>query len=158
MSLDTVAIRFSNFFYFSIYRSKFRLEKCSQQNKSPFNCSRRLMSTERDIQAIESLLSQIPQEKSLAAQVLTAAEIDNDIALKFQSHAAEILELARSKLQKRANYINLATTLTFFLLYSYTMMLQSTSSFEIESRCVAPASLHDSARLCERATPNGCLP
>jgi hypothetical protein len=93
----------------------------------------------RDISAIETLRSHIPNADNLASDVLLASEITKDERNELDRHARELVANAEAFVAKKKNYVKLIAVVSFFWIYCLTLVLQrnSTAIYEIESRLVS---------------------
>ena len=89
-----------------------------------------------DIRALEMLASKVPLAKNLATEIVLASQVESSLTNLNEREAAGLLTLARRRQIKRENYINLASLLTFFALYSILLLIQrdQTAAFHVESR------------------------
>jgi hypothetical protein len=90
----------------------------------------------RDISAIETLRSHIPNTDNLASDVLLASEITKDKRNELDRHSRELVANAQAFVEKKKNYVKLIAVISFFGLYCFTLVLQrnGTAMYEIESR------------------------
>ena len=106
----------------------------------------RVSNLRRDVKALEALESRLPNVETLAAQVLLDTQLQDQDKSVLETHAQELLILARMRIQKKQNYVNL-----FFLLISclfYCMAISSQrdlTAYDIESRY---ASAHVRSLAC----------
>jgi hypothetical protein len=90
----------------------------------------------RDIRALDSMISKSSHEKHLAAEIFMAAEIEQDDEVRLQSHARDLMTVAKAHVERRWNYIKLFGLLIFFALYCTALLLQRGDSraYDIQSR------------------------
>jgi hypothetical protein len=96
----------------------------------------RVLSLWRDIRAIEALRSKIPHENTLASEILLSSEIEQIGINVLESHATELLTLARKHVERKRNYCRLISLLLFFSLYVCALILQRQNlpAYDVESR------------------------
>ena len=89
-----------------------------------------------DILALETAREKIPTASNLSSEILLAREIDQDFRRTHDREIAGFLMLAKTRQMKRKHYINLASLLFFFVMYSTAMLIQRDilSAFDFESR------------------------
>ena len=89
-----------------------------------------------EINALETLKSKVPLSKNLSSEVILADKIQQKLQNTNEREAEGLLALARRRQKKRENYINLASILLFFSLYSIMLLLQRNQldAFNVESR------------------------
>jgi alkylhydroperoxidase/carboxymuconolactone decarboxylase family protein YurZ len=90
----------------------------------------------RDIIAIETLRSQVPQADCVASDVLLASEISKDKRNELDKHARELVTLSMAFVEKKKNYMRLIRRLLFLGVYSLMLILQKNGTvvYDIESR------------------------
>jgi hypothetical protein len=96
----------------------------------------RVLALWRDIRAIEALRSKIPHSSTLASEILLSSQIEQMGINVLESHATELLVLARKHVERKQNYCKLLSLLLFFSLYACALILQRQylSAYDVESR------------------------
>jgi hypothetical protein len=113
-----------------------RKSKARQVYMAREEIGRREKHLRRDISAIETLRSNIPNTDNLASDMLLASKIKEDKRNELDRHARELVASAQAFVEKKKNYVKLIAVISFFGLYCFTLVLQrnGTAMYEIESR------------------------